>query len=507
MDRQQREQMTEAAINGFARAARSRGRGLVRPDQRALSFREFRQVVRRRRPSDLLPALAAIAASDHESPYNVRGMGGLRPWAIALIARESVLWGNEHRKEGIATKDLVDLHNALVNLDMPVGDGAEEGESALLSMLTRLVYEQFPYQESLFEELARTHAALVEPLGDLDLEILDDQAWTEVLGAPLPDIVTATFFLQVAANRNAGWVDPTWLDRRDISNMLVTVTPDSVRDRLVRLSSTPSEFREEYDSVPKFSGLERFSYNPLTKRPFVRMPDGRYLAPQPRLILRTVTPGTLYYEGIRTLGKAFARDLGKLTEHYVGRLLREVDPAIDLRPEIGWEGRKSIDWFLTLPSSLVMFEVKSERYRLHERAAVGGFLDRITTQLNKAHGQLAATSAAIDSKRPEFAAIDSNLPRRGVIVTAEPFHLANSAPMSSRLDRAPFPVIVASMRDLEHMAGLAPEHLDAFFVELEGEFRAASVAEALSRFPHRQRPPLMEQAWDAYPWFDLTGDH
>ena len=239
------------------------------------------------------------------------------------------------------------------------------------------------------------------------------------------------------------------------------------------------------------------------------MSDGRFLAPQPKLIIRTITPGGLYYDGIDALGQGFGRDLGKLTEHYVGRLLAAVDPQIDLRPEITYaNGDKSIDWFLTLPSALVLFEVKSERFRLNERAAVEGFLDRITDRLNKAHKQLAATSTALDQGKTELAEIDHDLPRLGVIVTAEPFYLANSEPMLERLEQAPFPVVVASLRDIEHMAGLTLTDLDTFLasVRTEGFGEPGTLSGAIERQPDRGRSSVLEAAWDAYPWMTSSED-
>jgi hypothetical protein len=68
-------------------------------------------------------------------------------------------------------------------------------------------------QESVFEEVARPHALLVEGVYSVaGLQVLaDPDAWDRLLGAPLGQMVGATMFLQVAANQNGGWYDPDWL--------------------------------------------------------------------------------------------------------------------------------------------------------------------------------------------------------------------------------------------------------------------------------------------------------
>lgn len=181
-ERVEREAATQAAIDGFVQAVTA-GRGLarVRPEPGKVSFEQFVQVVRRRRPSDLLPALAAIAAAAPDGKYNLNSPTEFPPWAVSLIARESILRGNEHRNAGLRPKDLADLYNAHANIYEPAH---ETGEDILLPILTRFVYQQFPYQESVYEEIARTHALLIEPLADLDLEVLTEDAWKGVFGAP-----------------------------------------------------------------------------------------------------------------------------------------------------------------------------------------------------------------------------------------------------------------------------------------------------------------------------------
>jgi len=480
--------------------------------RRSVRFDEFRQVVRRHRPSELLPALATLACSIEGPPYDYEYVRYMQPWAIALMARESVLWGNEHREKGLTPEDLRVLINTHNNI---YEEPRRPEDMSAHSILTRIAYEQFPYQESMFEELTRTHALLIDGLPHIDGEVLDEAAWGKILGAPLPQVVGATFFLHVAAEQNQGWFDPAWLDRDDIQQIFDVWPRQVILERARRLSSSFEEFRAAYDAVQKPArGYERYAFNPLTSRPFLRWADGRLLAPQPRLILRTVSPGNLYYEGIQTLGEPFTRDLGRLTERYVGEQLRTIDGG-GVHGEVvyGKPERKSTDWFLVLPSVVVMFEVKSARFGLLDRAADPGFEDRIKALLEKAVGQLRRSSAAIEDRVPEFSHIPGDRPRIGVVVTSEPYYLANTPMVRSLLPEGDLPLLTASLRELEHLVGLPTAAIEEQLLEIvqDPERSTWSLGTALKDVEGSGRSPLLQHAWDSYPWplpdEDSTIDH
>lgn len=471
--------------------------------ERRIPFAVFRQEVRRYKPSELLPVLAQLASVDADRPVPRTLLSSLPPWGIALIARESVLWSNEHRHApvtGDTIRRLVNTHNDLFNPDEDTSD-----PDWALDLMIRLAFEQFPYQESIFEEVARPHALFVEGAAEVDVEVLTDGAWERVLGAPLGEVVGSTFFLQVAANVNNGWFDHAWLDREDLQPVFDLWPREMVEARIDQLSSTVDEFRAAYQATPHPpDGYERYAYNPLTRRPFVRMPDGRLIAPQPRLILRTVSPAALYYAGMETFGSAFARDLGHLTEHYVGRLMRE-NPAAEVHPEVAYtqakQNLKSIDWFLVLPGLVVLIEVKSARFGLLERAAFGDYRTKTGSLLNKAIRQLVRTSTAMDDSVAEFSHIPTDRPRVGIIVTGEPHYLANSIWMREMLDTAPFPTLTASLREIEALAALPLEEIERQLLAIvdDPDRSTWNLANSLdtSQTDHH---PLLQRAWDAYPW-------
>ena len=510
--RHRAEEATSSAVTDYVgRIARQRIYHGADIERVSVPFSEFQQLARRVRPSVLLPALAALTLA------NVTGTPGQRlnltapPWAVAVAARENILRGNEYRSDKIDGDYLRRLFNAHNDIADP--DTASDDDIDVLALLTRIVYDQFPYNESIFEELSRTHALMVEGANNLDLEVLnDDNTWERLVGAPLGQAVGATFFLQVGANVNAGWYDTTWLDRPDVQNIYDKWPRAVIEQRAAALTSTVAEFKTAYEQAPKPpAGHERYAYNPLVARPFIHMPDGRALAPQPRLILRTITPGGLYYRGMNEYGSPFARDLGKLTERYVGELLANLDPESELHPEIRYgkgNGQASTDWFLVLPSVVVMFEVKSARYGLLDRAAVPGYENSVIGLLNKAINQLAKTNEHLDNHHDRFKHIPNDRPRVGIIVTGEPYYLANSTWMRDRVAPSPIPTIVASLRDIEHLAGLPLHQVEAQLVAIanDPERSTWNLSTALKDNPEQGRSPVLQRAWDNYPWLEEEPD-
>lgn len=467
--------------------------------RRAVSFEEFRQVVRRYKPSELLPVLAHLAAQTANENVDLQAARTVAPWGIALIARESILWGTEHRDTPVDAKALRRLFNAYNNLyDATV----PEEDLTLLGIITPIVYEQFPYQESIYEEVTRTHALLVEGLPHASTKVITEEAWSETLGAPLDDMVAATFVLQVGANMNNGWFDPKWLDQPNFATVLDRWPRDVLLHRLDQLTTTRDDFKRAYADAPKpANGCQQYTFNPLTARPFLLMPDGRHLAPQPRLILRTITPGGLYYTGIARLDATqFGADLGLLTEHYVGEQLRTITNA-ELYPEIkyGKSEQKSIDWFLVLNNVVVMFEVKSSRFGLLQRAA-DGHEEAITNVIGGAVSQLTRTDAAIAGNNPAFAHIPNDRPRLGIVVTAEPYYLANSGPARDLIESPRFPTIVASLRDVEMLVTLPPEALGEHLTAIANDSERSTwqLGLALRDVERGHRNPILERAWATY---------
>ena len=431
----------------------------------------------------------------------------MTPWTVALMARESVLWGNEFRDAPVTVDALHNLFNAHARLHESAPDVV--GLEWVLDTMTRLAFEQFGFQESPFKEVSRPHVLMVEGASEVDTEVLDDAAWIELFGAPFGQVVGATFFLHMAAHSGNGYFDPAILDQADLQRIFDLWPREVILHRADQLTASFEEFRAAYASVPHPPrGYERFAYNPLVRRPFLRMPDGRLLAPQPRLILPTISPNSLYYTAIEEFDEPFARDMGRLTEHYVGKLLRLVADSsndTEIHPEIvyreGKQRKKSIDWFLVLPGVVVMFEVKSARFGLLQRAAFGDYREKVAALLNNANKQITRTATLLDGGHPAFEHIPADRPRIGVVVTCEPHYLSNTEWAREMLNEAPMPTLTASLSEVEDLVVLSAEEIESQLLAIvnDPDRSTWSLGNALDHKDNKANP-ILQAAWDAYPW-------
>lgn len=471
------------------------------PHTRPTTFNEFRHAVRRLRPNDLLVGLARLACHQGFEPYTTKSGGWAHPWTIATAAREAILHGTEHRKSGVDWNRLRHIFNTFANIKEP-------GDQDAHAFLTRYIHEQVPYQETLFEELARTHCLFIDgPREVPNLKVLTpDNDWSNVLGAPIGQAFGATLALHTIAYASDGWLNPDALDHPDNQVVYESWPRAAIEARNAALSATPDEFRLDYRQAPAPpTGYERFAYNPLTKTPFIVMPNGHSLAPQPRLIMRTITPGSLYYVGMRAWDNDFGNDLGHLVEWYVGKQLATIPNGPTPLPEItyGKNNAKTTDWILVFPDLVVLIEVKSARYGLLDRAAVDGFDTRLGGLLNKAQKQILKTNNLIETNHPALKHVPADRPRIGISVTAEPYYLANSDWVRDLLNDAPIPTLIASLRDLETLVTLQASDVSEQLLRIanDPEHKTWFLQTALVETGTVQGDnPLLQTAFDNYPW-------
>ncbi|KQO64208.1 hypothetical protein [Curtobacterium sp. Leaf261] len=241
---------------------------------------------------------------------------------------------------------------------------------------------------------------------------------------------------------------------------------EHVEKALAFLTRTPEEHRAAAAKAGVLvETAGQYDYNPLRDRPFVDFGPGTgIVAPEPRLVWRAISIQNLYYVGPDYFGsKAFHEQLGKRLESYVGRQLRLIDGA-DVTGEVPLdsENKMSIDWFLVLPDLIVLVECKSARLNAKALAGDAHEIARATTMyLAKARDQIDATARKVGErdKRVSFLP-DDDRPVVGLIVTAEPIHLANSGQVEyGRQGETLF--IVLSLADLEGLVGVPAAELSS----------------------------------------------
>jgi hypothetical protein len=504
--------MASACASYFGRKGLVRETGPVRYSRQGkLPYSAFKQACRAFRPSELLPAIARASAALGEPPYSKVAMMRTPPWGLAAAARESLLYGNEHRSKPVDADALLELMHKFQNA-MDVNETGARDDDFFVRLTTRVAYEQFPYQESMFEELARSHAWLVEGLPDVDTQVITEESLASMLGGlPLRETIGATFFLQVGALQNEGTYKESWLDRPNFAEVLKVYPRSSIEKVANRLTTTPEAFRAAFEQHSLGTATAaRFDYNPLAATPFVDLGDG-VIAPATRLILRTVTPGGLYYAGLAEHGKAFADDLGGLFEHYIGRQLKLIEGA-QVEPEIVFGkggGNKSVDWFVVLPNLVILVEVKSRRLGPAARAGDAALFTSLAETLGGARKQLTRTVHHLADGHPAFSHIPTDRSMLGLIVTAEPYYTGPAYLLDHDVATIPggalpdVPVTTASAREIEWLVTHGGDVEPLLLAEIA---KASGGVVGLGDIGNKSEVdnPILLNAWDSYPWPTAT---
>ena len=128
-----------------------------------------------------------------------------------------------------------------------------------------------------------------------------------------------------------------------------------------------TDFRARAADTPQLTNLERYMFNPLTARPFLRLDHGRLIAIVPQLIAHRFSQIELYYDGLARWGERFTHDTGEPLEDYVGRQLGVLPNGL-VQAEIPYDGKskaekKSVGWIVVFDDLLLLVEAKSTRLR------------------------------------------------------------------------------------------------------------------------------------------------
>lgn len=480
----------------------------IKVDPNRTTYDMFKNEVRRFNRTALLEAVAAksIVLRDRAT---LEWQPTL-PWALAAIVRASILYGNAYRSTIPRETDLVRCCLLYQNIT-PHETFSGSPLGTPLSILTRIAYEQFPYQESPAEEVARADAFFNGYSGRKSLEVISEQTLRELLGASVTEAVGVGLLLHGGAYVNGGYYDPGWLDQPNFVDVLEVVPRQVIEDVMkAGFTLTIDEFREKDSRAPVHPLLPQYTFNPLTERPFIQMPDGRALAPVPQLITRKLSPIEIYYAGIDRFDVAFARDMGELFEDYVGRQWATL-PRADVLPEVEYgpkkQRAKSVDWFVNTGKHLLLVEAKASRFTLSSRIGAENLEKQLKDTIGKAYTQINRTREALLGGQLDDA-IPRDLPIIGIVATLDSAYQMNSSWVRKLLPDTDIPVIVASARDVEMLVAIGQrEDINPILREIvDGERSTWNLGPALSEYYQQgDSNPLHEASWKKYPWGQEDG--
>lgn len=415
---------------------------------RRVLYSEFEREVRKYEPHHLLALLARMSASMEEFSGFRDEWRTIPPWTISGIARQAIVSSSRSSDRSIDERGLVRIANLYPRIEVVPNERFE-----IHPFLSRAAFEQFPYQLSGKEDLSRTLAVLLDTSVEFNRKKtqidLDD-----LLGAPVADLATSTFVLYGVAKANGGAVTRTQIEAIADTGLKGLPPARSILATLDRLSATIPEARVDALSAEQFKGgYQKYSYNPLTKTPFIRITDELFIAPQTFFILRSCSLENFYYLGMKQWPKDFGSDLGHRIEAYTGRQLKH-SGELEVHPEVTWKGKKSIDWFVVTPAATILIECKSARAAWDSRIGATTTAASMSEKLRIAYEQLSKTFNELRDGNPAFSHIPIDRPIIGLVVTAEPIYNANFAEVRRLLPDPALPILALSLRDLEGIVTL-----------------------------------------------------
>ncbi len=474
-------------------------------------YKDFKRKICAYRQRDLLPVVARIGSQYGKAgPFDLDSTPGadtvVTPWALAAIARESIVSGSDGaRPHAVTDRDVRRLCSVYANLEDPL---IREGPDAdLTGFFVRLGFEQFASQMSQGEEVARTLLFYLTAAADVpSATLLSEQAWERALGVPLQDFLAVGFFMHIWSILHEGWVDLSWLALPQFAPILGALDERRIRDSVERyLAAGFATFRALDRTAFREPGLLEHRFNPLEARPLFKL-EGKLIAPSPSLLLGRISATGIYYDRCKEPG--FTDQLGPVFEHYVGIHLKMI-PNATVLPEIEYaRSQRTVDWIVVFDELVVLVEVKAARLTERARAGVPDALAAdIDRTLVRAHSQIENTARLLRDGHPALDSIPTDRPVMGLTVTLEPFWLLGTelTPLP-KPDGAVVPVVVASARDIENAAAWSLKHdagklLRALFDDGKTGTRALTSLPGGSDL----RNPLLEASWDrVHVWLDVA---
>jgi hypothetical protein len=318
---------------------------------------EYVARVRRHSPSSLIPLIAQAAAQYWEpdswlkSPYKK-----YTPWALADIARVSLVSGNEHRCAA-TWDDVLQCCAAYVAVNDP--ELTSSNPDSMTTFMLRITSEQ-SYNLTPYNEVGRTAALFDNTPPSKPLKVIRPGWDGELFGCKLSQYVGAGFFVQAAAAKNGGRFSADWFNKPEL-DAITAVMPTKLLGEVVdrNFVATTAWFRNKR-GAKLADEYRRFAFNPLRDKPVVSgiLPD--LLVPVLGQIFRKISPLGVYYVGAKLWGNSFTDDVGDLFEQYIGRQLATI-PDAQVHPEVVYDkgSKRSVDWIVVCRDAVILVEVKS----------------------------------------------------------------------------------------------------------------------------------------------------
>jgi hypothetical protein len=486
------------------------------------TYADFVKIVAKYRTSDVLRALSVQPDTLFSPATPIEKKRVINPWAAAAIARESILSGNEDEPQhDLSTGEISELFTKFAQVHGKEPDRYDEKgvptQDWMLKIITQMMYEQHSWQESIYEELARTATIF---RGDATEHHVSVRRVIEhALGISIEDAIAAAIVIYgVVTNQHGQW-NIAVLDTPGLEEVLAIVPRTSIELFATLLTTDGASFltksRDAHSRVKGDSSRieQRYTFNPLTTHPIFQTLGGETLVPIPDLLYKRLAPNTLYYDGFGDAKNDFSNPFGHVISHYIGVQLNCIEGDIAVYPEFKYGPAKqrvdSVDWFVALPNCLLFIESKSLRLLLGERMGLpplkGGYTDKLSEAIVQINTSFEVYK---EGKTAEFDFLPRDRIPIGLVITSDPIYPGNTPEVRARLSSSPIiPTIVASLRDLELMATWEAGALGKALVTVvkDKDLRKQPLVTALNTIRReRSSNRLLEETMSQVPIFAWT---
>lgn len=474
---------------------------------KSFPYNEFIRRVRKFSSDDLIRTLGHVPRNylDAEADRNLWQQ--ISPWAIAAIARESFIFSNPHR--GSRVPSLNDVHllsNAYANT---YEKSKEIGDLFVAQFMGRTSLEQFPHQESDYEELMRFLSIYRDSKGIYADKIR--RAFEISLGLTASDFANSAILAYALAESSKGLIKQNIFDEAFGINSEINIDFQIFNKFLDRISADQGVFREISSTFEKPKLSDGFKYRPnaLNFTPILKLKSQELVAPLPRYILRRSSHSIVFHDCKDFGGEEYASAVGQVFEQYLGEQLSlltncKIHRSIDWTE--GGQSFQSIDWIVETNSCVVLIESKASRIPISSSLGEAALFESVEKILTKASIQIDKTFSQFISSNPKFSNIRSDLPFVGIVASAESLRIGNN-PYVRRNIHAKLPFLSMSFREIENSLPMdgskwARELLD---ISRDKEKSTWNVLSAMSTSFTPIRNPLHDRAAELLGIFNHLG--
>jgi len=329
-------------------------------DHRQVKYSELLARINRFRVSDVLDRCNAMANWVDSVPLGEARVGGtvVTPWALAFIAKTSLLRSTDNRQQDLSDQEFARLLSMQASLEDAF---VQKADADLEGFMIRTAWEQFPLQEAKNRMIPRTLMLLKDANDALGRTPVDvEAAWMEMTGLTLEEfLITGFAYLAgvMSSNRVARHFAGSGIFKEKVSIEQC--------EAFLRLASATYEQFRELSSVYRIPDplYAKTEFNVLTQRPLIARGD-ELIAPVPKLLLHRITDGVRY--DLREHFKQerrnpFSEYFGQLFQQYTGELLRwAVGPEqVFPEPAYGSPEKRGPDWVVIDRSTALLFECRT----------------------------------------------------------------------------------------------------------------------------------------------------